>query len=362
MSKQLKENKDTLHLDNEYLAFVSSIKSRLKTAQLRAASAVNTEVLGFYWGLGKDILDMQASKKHWGTKFLDQLSHDLQTANPEMSGLSKRSLEYMRLLATVYPEQQQFTQQPAAQLPWSHIQLLLDKFKNDASQREWYAKEAITNGWSRPTLNTHIKSDLYERQAIDGVKVSNYQKLLPSPQSDLAHDMLKNPYNFDFLTISKEAHERDIENGLVNHIRNFLLELGAGFAFVGTQVPLVVDGEEYFIDVLFYHLKLRCYVVIELKAKKFKPADLGQLSFYLTAVNEQLCHPQDNPTIGILLCESRSKIVAEYALRQISAPIGVSEYTLSRALPKEFKSSLPTIEEIEIGLNQVNDVESNNKS
>lgn len=351
MNKQPQTNQDILHLDNEYVAFVNSVKNRLKTAQLRAANAVNSEVLGFYWSLGKDILDIQVSKKHWGTKFLEQLSHDLQTANPEMSGLSKRSLEYMRLLASTYPEQGQFTQQPAAQLPWSHIQVLLDKFRDDDNRRNWYAKEALINGWSRSTLNMHIKGDLYQRQAINDIKVSNYQKILPSPQSDLAHEILKNPYNFDFLTVSKEAYERDIENGLVDHIRHFLLELGAGFAFVGTQVPLTVDGEEYFIDALFYHLKLRCYVVIELKAKKFKPADLGQLSFYLTAVNEQLCHHQDNPTIGILLCESRSKIVAEYALRQISAPIGVSEYTLSRALPKEFKSSLPSIEEIEAGLN-----------
>lgn len=164
--------------------------------------------------------------------------------------------------------------------------------------------------------------------------------------------MLKNPYNFDFLTISKEAHERDIERGLIDHIRNFLLELGAGFSFVGTQIPLVVDDEESFLDILFYHLKLRCYVVIELKAKKFKPADLGQLSYYLTAVDEQFRHPDDNPTIGILLCESRSKIVAEYALRRINAPIGVSEYTLSKALPKELKSSLPTIEQIEQELNE----------
>ena len=351
MNESLKKNEHSFLIDNEYLNFVDSIKSRLKSAQLRTASAVNTEAIKFYWSLGKDILDTQASKRHWGTKFLEQLSHDLQTANPEMSGLSQRSLEYMRLLASVYPKQEQFLQQSAALLPWSHIQLLLDKFRDEPSKREWYANETLKNGWSRSTLNTHIKSELYLRQAIEVDKISNYQKLLPSPQSDLAQDMLKNPYNFDFLTISNQAKERDIEKGLINHIRSFLLELGTGFAFVGSQVPLVVDGEEYFIDVLFYHLKLRCYVVIELKAKKFKPADVGQLSFYLTAVNEQLCHPHDNPTIGILLCESRSKIIAEYALRPINAPIGISEYNLSRELPKELKSNLPTIEQIEAGLN-----------
>lgn len=268
-----------------------------------------------------------------------------------MSGFSKRNLEYMRLLVTLYPNEREFTQQPAAQLPWAHLQLLLDKFIDDAARRSWYAHETLENGWSRSILSTHIKSNLYERQSHESKKISNYQKLLPSPQSDLAHEILKNPYNFDFLTISKDAHERDIERGLITHIKDFLLELGTGFAFVGTQVPLEVDGEEYFIDVLFYHLKLRCYVVIELKAKKFKPADLGQLTFYLSAVDEQLRHPQDNLTIGILLCESRSKIVAEYALRRINAPIGISEYTLSKALPKELKTSLPTIEEIEAELN-----------
>ena len=343
---------ETLHLDQDYVVFVNEVKHRLKTAQLRAASLVNSEVLNFYWELGNDIAKIQASKRQWGSKFLAQLSHDLQTANPGMTGFSKRSLEYMRLLVAVYPVLDQFTQQPAAQLPWAHMQVLLDKFKNDPLRREWYAKEAIANGWSRATLNTHIKTLLFERQGVDEQKVSNYRKLLASPQSDLAHEMLKNPYSFDFLTVSKEAHERDIENGLVEHICDFLLELGAGFAFVGKQVPITVDDEDYFMDILFYHLKLRCYVVVELKAKKFKPADVGQLSFYLTAVDEQLCHPHDNPTIGILLCESRSKIVAEYALRQISAPIGVSEYILSKAIPKELKASLPTVEEIEAELNE----------
>jgi len=349
MKKQLKEI--SLHLDKDYLVFLENIKKKLKISQLRAASKVSTEIYKFYWGLGKEILEAQATKK-WGSKLLDQLSKDLQMANPGMSGYSKRNLEYMRLLVMVYPNEDQFTQQPAAQLPWSQVQLLLDKFKGSPSHIAWYGKAALENGWSRSTLSTHIKTELYERQGIEATKVSNYQQLLPPPQSDLAHEMLKNPYNFDFLTVPKEAHERDIERELINHVRNFLLELGAGFAFVGTQIPLVVDDEECFLDILFYHLKLRCYVVIELKAKKFKPADLGQLSFYLTAVDEQLRHSQDNPTIGILLCESRSKIVAEYALKRINAPIGVSEYTLSKALPKELKSSLPTIEQLEAELNE----------
>ena len=344
-------NNIILKLDKDYASFLQNIKERLKFAQLKVANRVNTEVIIFYWQLGKDIVRIQATKSHWGNKFLDQLSHDLQAANPGMSGFSRRSLEYMRLLATLYPDES-FTQQPAAQLPWAHIQLLIDKFKDDATRREWYAKEILANGWSRPTLHTHIKSNLYERQGAETEKVSNYQQRLPSPQSDLAHEILKNPYSFDFITISKEAHERDIERELIKHIKDFLLELGAGFAFVGTQVPIEIDDENYFIDALFYHLKLRAFVVIELKAKRFKPADLGQLSFYLAAVDNIFRHSQDNPTIGILLCESRSKIIAEYALKNINAPIGVSEYTLSKALPKELKTSLPTIEEIESELNQ----------
>jgi len=354
MVKQLKKKDELFEPNEHYFTFLGEVKNRLLTAQLRAANAVNIESLKFYWKLGKDIQEIQSAHT-WGSKFLDQLSKDLQTSNPGMSGFSRRSLEYMRLLANVYPDDADFIQQPAAKLPWATLQLLLDKFKNENEQRSWYALEAIKNGWSRPTLNTHIKSELYERQGIAESKVSNFQHLLPSPQSDLAEEMLKNPYNFDFLTITREANERDIENNLVEHIRKFLLELGAGFAFVGTQIPLTVDDEDFFIDVLFYHLKLRCYVVVELKAKKFKAADLGQLSFYLTAVDEQLRHPQDNPSIGILLCESRSKIVAEYALRRISAPIGISEYSLSKALPKELKSSLPTIEQIEAGLNEAKD-------
>lgn len=347
-----------LILDKDYTTFLNKIKNRLKTAQLRAASMVNAHVIQFYWQLGSDILRMQSEKPHWGTRFIEQLSKDLQASNPGLSGFSKRSLEYMRLLTSLYPSLEKFTQQPAAQLPWSQIQLLLDKYKNDSNRRHWYAAQSIANGWSRSTLNTHIKSNLYDRQALETNKVSNYREQLPSPQSDLAHEMLKNPYNFDFLTISKEAKERDIEQALITHIRDFLLELGSGFAFIGTQVPIEIDNENYFIDILFFHTKLRCFVVGEIKAKRFKPADLGQLSFYLAAVDDKFRHKDDNPTIGLLLCESRSKIVAEYALKNIHAPIRVSEYTLAKSLPKELKTELPTIEEIEAELNTDSEVNS----
>jgi predicted nuclease of restriction endonuclease-like (RecB) superfamily len=342
---------NALLIDKDYTAFLNEVKTRLKNTQLRAANAVNTHVIQFYWQLGHDILRLQSVKHHWGSGFITQLSQDLQATHPGLSGFSKRSLEYMRLLASLYPSLETFTQQPAARLPWSHLQLLLDKYKQDATRREWYAAQTIANGWSRSTLNTHIKSELYERQGLEAHKVSNYREQLPSPQSDLAHEMLKNPYNFDFLTLGKEAQERDIERALTIHIRDFLLELGTGFAFVGTQVPIEVDGEVFFIDILFYHLKLRCFIVCEIKAKKFKPADVGQLSFYLAAAVSQLRHQDDNPTIGILLCESRSKIIAEYALKNTNAPIGVSEYALAKALPKELSTTLPTIEVIEAQLN-----------
>jgi predicted nuclease of restriction endonuclease-like (RecB) superfamily len=345
----------SLILDKDYTVFLNEVKTRLKNAQLRAAKAVNTHVIQFYFQLGNDILRLQLNKPHWGTGFIEQLSKDLQAANPGLSGFSKRSLEYMRLLASLYPSLEEFTQQPTAQLPWAHIQLLLDKYRNDPNRRHWYATQAIAYGWSKSTLITHIKSNLYDRQALETNKISNYREQLPSPQSDLAHEMLKNPYNFDFLTISKEAGERDIEHALITHIRDFLLELGSGFAFIGTQVPIEIDNENYFIDILFYHLKLRCFVVGEIKAKKFKPYDLGQLSFYLAAVDSIFRHKDDYPTIGILLCESRSKIVAEYALKNINAPVGVSEYALAKSLPKELKSKLPTIEEIEAGLNDLDD-------
>lgn len=352
------ENK-SLRLDKDYLKFLQQVKKKLQHAQIKAALAANTEQIRFYWGLGTDIAKQQTSKR-WGSHFLEQLSEDMRKAFPGMQGFSKRNLEYMRLLANVHPSWDEFAQQPAAQLPWAHIQLLFDKYKSDPDRFLWYSKKTIENGWSRSTLSMYIKADLYERQAIETVKASNYRERLASPQSDLAHEMLKSPYNFDFLTIIQPAHEREIEKALTTHIRDFLLELGTGFAFVGTQVPIEVDGEEFFIDILFYHLKLRCYVVCELKAKKFKPADLGQLSFYLSAVDEHFTHETDNPTIGILLCESRSKIIVEYALKKIDAPIGVSEYTLSKALPKELKTTLPSIEEIEAELNASDNTDGDN--
>lgn len=237
-------------------------------------------------------------------------------------------------------------QQPIAKLPWGHILQLIQDVKND-EEREWYAKKAIQNGWSRTVLSMQIESGLFERQAAKTKKLTNYERTLPKPQSDLAQAMLKDPYKFDFLHIHGKVYERDVERGLIAHIRDFLIELGQGFAFVGSQVPLHFDDQEFFIDLLFYHVRLHSYIVVELKNTKLKPQHAGQLGFYLAAVDDQLKQDNDNRTIGILLCKDKNRVVAEYALRNINAPIGISKYELTKAVPDKLKSSLPSIEEIE---------------
>jgi predicted nuclease of restriction endonuclease-like (RecB) superfamily len=259
-----------------------------------------------------------------------------------MKGFSPRNLKYMRAFAEAWPDAT-FVQQAAAQMPWGHNLVLLDRLST-AEERRWYIDKAVQHGWSRNVLNIHIETRLLERS---GTAVTNFAISLPKPQSDLAHESIKDPYRFDFLGLTDEAQEREIETALVQHVTDFLLELGAGFAFVGRQVLLDVGGDEFFIDLLFYHLKLRCYVVIELKGGKFKPEHLGQLGFYLTAVDAQVKHPQDGATIGLLLCKSKNKVVAEYALRDKAQPLGIAEYKLLEALPAEWQTSLPSIEQIE---------------
>ncbi|MGB5086354.1 MAG: PDDEXK nuclease domain-containing protein [Methylocystis silviterrae] len=324
-----------------YADWLADLKTRIHTAQQRAALAVNRELVLLYWQIGQDILARQAAQG-WGAKVIERLSQDLRSAFPEMKGFSRANLMYMRAFAAAWPDEQ-IVQQAVGQLPWGHNLVLLSQLK-DPAQRLAYAESAIAHGWSRNVLNIHIETRLLERS---GKAATNFSTTLPAPQSDLARESLKDPYRFDFLSLSREAGERAIENALVKHVTEFLLELGAGFAFVGRQVLLDVGGDEFFIDLLFYHLKLRCYVVIELKAGKFKPEHLGQLSFYLTAVDEQVKHPQDNPTIGLLLCKSKNKVVAEYALRQNNQPLGVAEYKLIESLPPELATDLPSIEQIE---------------
>lgn len=324
-----------------YADWLAELKARIQSAQQRASLAVNRELVLLYWQIGRDILERQA-EQGWGAKVIDRLAHDLRTAFPEMKGFSRANLMYMRAFAAAWPDAE-IVQQAVGQLPWGHNLVLLSRLKEPAS-RKAYAQAAIEHGWSRNVLNLHIEARRLERS---GQATTNFDARLPKPQSDLARESLKDPYRFDFLGLGDEAQEREVEHALIKHVTEFLLELGAGFAFVGRQVLLEVGGDEFFIDLLFYHLKLRCYVVIELKGGKFKPEHLGQLSFYLTAVDAQIKHSQDAPTIGLLLCKSKNKVVAEYALRDNTQPIGVAEYQLVESLPAELQTSLPSIEQIE---------------
>lgn len=324
-----------------YAAWLTELKARIHTAQQRATLAVNRELVLLYWQIGRDILARQA-EQGWGAKVIERLAEDLRLAFPEMKGFSPRNLKYMRAFAQAWPDEA-IVQEALAQLPWYHHLALLDKLPNPETRR-WYAAKAIEHNWSRNILVMQIETRLLER---NGQAVSNFPMTLPKPQSDLARESLKDPYRFDFLGLTDEAQEREIEAALVKHVTEFLLELGAGFAFVGRQVLLDVGGDEFFIDLLFYHLKLRCYVVIELKGGKFKPEHLGQLGFYMTAVDRQIKHPQDNPTIGLLLCKSKNKVVAEYALGDKNQPMGIAEYKMLESLPAELQTSLPSIEQIE---------------
>jgi predicted nuclease of restriction endonuclease-like (RecB) superfamily len=331
----------SLSLPADYPGWLAELKSRIAGARQRAVLAANAEQIQLYHDLGRDILDRQA-REGWGAKVIDRLSADLRAAFPDMKGLSSRNLKYMKYFAEVCPDRQ-FGQQSAAQLPWFHIVTLLTQVR-DSDERAWYARQAVDQAWSRDTLTSQIRSRLHQRQ---GAALTNFDRRLPAPQAGLATQILKDPYRFDFLGLGDEAHERDIENALVRHITRFLLELGAGFAFVGRQYRLEVDGEEFFIDLLFYHTRLKCHVVVELKATAFKPEHAGQLNFYLAAVDAQVKAPDDKPTIGLLLCKTKKRLVAEYALSGIDKPMGVAEYQLVKALPEPLDTCLPTIEALE---------------
>jgi len=325
-----------------YPDFISSIKERIRSAQIRAALSVNRELVLLYWQIGKEILQRQESDG-WGTKVIEQISRDLSSEFPEMKGFSSRNLKYMRRFAEIWSNEQ-FVQQLAAQIPWFHNCVILDQV-SDPDEQEWYIRETIANGWSRSILVHQMESDLYNRQ---GKTVSNLRERLPAPQGELAQQIIKDPYNFDFLSLGKEHTEHDLHQGLLHHLRDFLIELGMGFAFVGSEYHLEVGGEDFYIDLLFYHLKLHCYVVIELKVVDFTPEFAGKLNFYLSAVDDLLRDVKvDQPSIGILLCKTRNHVIAEYALRDMKKPIGISTYTLKKALPARMKGKLPTVEELE---------------
>jgi predicted nuclease of restriction endonuclease-like (RecB) superfamily len=335
---------DVIPASENYQSLLKRLKTQIRTAQVRAALAVNQELVLLYRGIGNEILARQQSDG-WGSRVVERISKDLRHEFPDMQGLSARNLGYMKAFAAAWPEKT-ILQQVAAKLPWFHNCVLLDKVK-DAEERLWYVNQAIENGWSRNILVLQIESGLYNRQ---GKAVTNFHATLPPPQSDLARQLLKDPYNFDFLTLTAEAQERDLEQGLLAHLRQFLIELGVGFAFVGSQVPLEVGGEDYRLDLLFYHLKLRCYVVIDLKMTPFRPEYAGKMNFYLAAVDDLLRHAQDQPSIGLILCKSKNRIVAEYALRNTATPMGIAEFSLLENLPEQLKGTLPTIEEIEAEL------------
>jgi predicted nuclease of restriction endonuclease-like (RecB) superfamily len=337
-------SKDMLTLPVDYADWLVGLKKRINGARQRALLAANHEQIRLYHDIGREILERQ-SRQGWGAKIIDRLSSDLREAFPEMKGFSSRNLKYMQVFARICPELQ-IGQQSAAQLPWFHVVTLLTKV-SDPSEREWYAAQTIQQGWPRATLELHIKNLLHLRQ---GAAITNFDQSLAVPHAGMATQILKDPYHFDFLGLGDEAHERDIENALVRHITRFLLELGAGFAFVGRQFRLEVEGDEFFIDLLFYHTRLKCYIVVELKAAAFKPENAGQLNFYLAAVDAQIKAPDDKPTIGLLLCKTKKRLVAEYALSGIDKPMGVAEYQLVRALPEPLDTCLPTIEEIEAEL------------
>ena len=326
---------------DSYGQFLAELKSRIQAAQLRASLAVNRELVLLYWQIRRDILDRQEREK-WGAKVIDRLAMDLKRSFPDMKGFSPRNLKYMRAFAEAWPEEP-IVQAVLAQITWYHNVAILEKLTT-SEDRIWYAKATIQHGWSRNMLVHQIEAGRMHRQ---GRAVANFDRTLPAPQSDLARDITKDPYNFDFLTLGDDAHERDLERGLLDHLRQFLLELGVGFAFVGSQYRLTIGNEDFFIDLLFYHLKLRAFVVVDLKMRAFEPEFAGKMNFYLSAVDEILRHSDDQPSIGIILCKTRDRFIAEYALRDINKPIGISEYRLAESLPEKLKGSLPTIEELE---------------
>ena len=326
--------------NTEYLNLVQNVREEIRRAQYKAVLSVNKELIMLYYTIGKIINE----HKSWGNKFIENLAADIKTSFPDTRGYSVRNLKYMSKFAATYPDEE-FVQTVSAQIPWSHNIAILDKVK-DADVREWYIRKTAENGWSHSVLIHQIESGLYDRQVIAD-KVSNFEHRLAAPQSELATQTMKDPYIFDFIPFKEDMVERDIEQALVKDVTKLLLELGTGFAFVGNQYHLNVGGDDFYIDLLFYNLNLRCYVVIELKTGEFKPDYAGQLNFYLSAVDSLLKKESDNPSIGLLLCKSKNNLVAEYTLRDMSKPIGISEYKVTCNLPEDLSRELPSIEDIQ---------------
>ncbi len=325
-----------------YITFLNQIKADIQQAQLRAAMSVTHELTNLYWRIGNGLCQ-KIFEEGWGAKTVERVAKDIKLSFPNVSGFSYRNLYFMRQFAESYPRG--ISETAVSQIPWGHNIILLQRV-DSFEKKLWYAQQTLENGWSRAMLVNWIESDLYSRQ---GKALNNFKKTLPDFQSDLAEQTLKDPYNFSFLALDKKYREQELEQGLIDHIQKFLMELGQGFAFIGRQHPLEISGKEYAIDLLFYHLKLRCYVVVELKATEFDPRDAGQMSFYLSAVDDLLRHADDRPTIGMILCKTKDRIVVEYALRDNYKPIGVASYEtkIMESLPENLKGSLPTVEELE---------------
>ncbi len=330
-------------VQKEYKTFLHEIKERIVSSQLKAIVAVNRELIALYWEIGFRV-HLKQKGEGWGAKTVERLAKDLKSAFPDMKGFSLTNIKYMVQFAREYPDFA-ISQQVVGQIPWGHNILLLQRLAS-LEERLWYANKTIENGWSRSVLFHWLDSGLHKRE---GRAITNFQSTLPAPQSDLAHQTLKDPYCFDFLALRDRHDEQELESGLLDHVQKFLLELGSGFSFVGRQVHLSVGDQDFYLDLLFYHYKLRCFVVVELKATDFKPEFAGKMNFYLSVVDDKMKHPEDKPTIGLLLCKGKNKVVAEYALRDINKPIGISQYEakIIESLPDEWKGSLPSIEMIE---------------
>ncbi len=326
----------------EFASWINSLKKKVQSARQKIAFSINSQLLELYWEIGKEV-DSKLKSSNWGTNIIDKISSELISEFPDIKGFSRRNIYAIRQWYLFYSQKYEFVPQAVAQIPWGHNRLIISKIK-DIQIAEFYTEQCLKNAWDRDTLEIQIKSALHTRI---GSTSNNFLKTLPDNQSKLANETLKDPYNFDFLGLQEDVLEKVIEDELTKHITKFLLELGKGFAFIGRQYKIEISETDYFIDMLFYHLELRSYVVIELKSGKFKPEYAGKLNFYLSAIDSQLKKEFDNPTIGILLCKSKDKIEAEYALRDINKPMGISEYRLTEAIPENIKYKLPTIEELE---------------
>lgn len=357
-------------LPDGFRPFVEALKAHIRDAQIRAALTVNRTLLTLYWNIGRAIAERQEAAG-WGARVIDQLADEIQRAFPGVGGFSRANIYRMRAFHAAFPLEnsgsvivaqaaRQFEQslpESVPDLPWWHQVVLFQRLK-DPSLRQWYARAAVEGGWSRAVLLAQIDTRLHERE---GAAITNFARTLPPPQSDLARHSLKDPYVFDFLTLGRDAQERDLEAGLVAHVERFLMELGVGFAFVGRQVHLQVGEQDFYLDLLFYHLKLRCFVVIELKAVAFEPEFAGKMNFYLSAVDAQMRHPSDGPSLGVILCKGRDRVVVEYALRDVQKPIGVAEWEtrLVASLPREFEGALPSVEQLEAELSAAGTSEEN---